>query len=487
MAWSSSMRVRSSGVSTLTSGDFVEELLCPCGEGRWPVAEWACVVDDGGEFVVFDDVGPVLQDPVLPGRLMGSGVLEGVDLVGDVHVRICEEVVDDLALIGWGLREEFVEFEQPLACVGDADRCGCLGCGRASLGEPVAGGEGGVHELAPLVGEVGVIGERAVSGGVVGELVLVAPGGERADVVVVDDGCCRVGGAWPGPPGEPVRWGGAQLVEQLSLSLSDRRRDHLGFARVDALVGEGVVPGGEIAIDSFGEFGEEPFGEIRQLGGFGMVDRLELLPRQCLGVGVLAVAGGEGDGGVSGAVVEVVDGADVVPVERVDPAPDVHELSMVRRETEALERGVWIGKSLCPEAMDSGVDVTLAFGELAEVEVVGGVGDDVEVGACGERELFGVAVGERVDEVVFGVVDVLGGQWDAGGVSGFGDVGGVSGGGVEVGGVAGSGEGDVAGFAVEAGGADDVDVVAGESLGFVDGGRVAVIDAACLDVVAGEL
>ena len=182
-----------------------------------------------------------------------------------------------------------------------------------------------------------------------------------------------------------------------------------------------------------------------------------------------------------------VDGADVVPVERVDPAPDVHELSMVRREAEALERGVWIGKSLCPEAMDSGVDVTLAFGELAEVEVVGGVGDDVEVGACGERELFGVAVGERVDEVVFGVVDVLGGQWDAGGVSGFGDVGGVSGGGVEVGGVAGSGEGDVAGFAVEAGGADDVDVVAGESLGFVDGGRVAVIDAACLDVVAGEL
>ena len=216
------------GCVDAASGDFVEELLCPCGEGRWPVAEWACVVDDGGEFLVFDDVGPVLQDPVLPGRLMGSGVLEGVDLVGDVDVRICEEVVDDLALIGWGLREEFVEFEQPLACVGDADRCGCLGFGGASLGEPVAGGEGGVHELAPLVGEVGVIGERAVSGGVVGELVLVAPGGERADVVVVDDGCCRVGGAWPGPPGEPVRWGGAELVEQLVVLAERSPKGSLG-------------------------------------------------------------------------------------------------------------------------------------------------------------------------------------------------------------------------------------------------------------------
>ena len=50
-------------------------------------------------------------------------------------------------------------------------------------------------------------------------------------------------------------------------------------------------------------------------------------------------------------------------------------------------------------------------------------------------------------------------------------------------GVAGAGEGDVAGFAVETGGSDDVDVVAGESLGFVDGGGVAVVDVAAVDVV----
>ena len=34
------------------------------------------------------------------------------------------------------------------------------------------------------------------------------------------------------------------------------------------------------------------------------------------------------------------------------------------------------------------------------------VGDDIEAGAGGECELFGVAAGEGGDEVVFGVVDV---------------------------------------------------------------------------------
>ena len=130
------------------------------------------------------------------------------------------------------------------------------------------------------------------------------------------------------------------------------------------------------------------------------------------------------------------------------------------------------------------VDVASSGFELAEVAGVGGVGDDVEVGAGGERELFGVALGESVDEVVFGVVEVLGGEWDAGGVGSFADAGGVSCGGVEVCGVACSGEGDVPGFAVETGGSDDVDVFAGEALCFVDGGGVAVVDVAAVDVFA---
>ena len=65
-------------------------------------------------------------------------------------------------------------------------------------------------------------------------------------------------------------------------------------------------------------------------------------------------------------------------------------------------------------------------------------------------------------------------------------IGGVAGGGVQRRGVAGAGEGDVAGFAVETGGSDDVDVVAGESLGFVDGGGVAVVDVAAVDVFGVE-
>ncbi len=90
---------------------------------------------------------------------------------------------------------------------------------------------------------------------------------------------------------------------------------------------------------------------------------------------------------------------------------------------------------------------------------------------------LGLGAFERRDEVVFGVVDVFGGQWDGVvGVGAFADDGGVFGGGVEVCGVAGAGEGDVAGFSVEAGGSDDEDVVTGHSLGFVDGGGVSVVD-----------
>ncbi len=192
----------------------------------------------------------------------------------------------------------------------------------------------------------------------------------------------------------------------------------------------------------------------------------------------MAAAGREADSGMSGAVVEVFDGTDVVPGEGVDAVPDVHRLSMFRGEAKSFDCGPGVGEPVLLEVVGDRVDVASTVVELGEVVGVGGVGDDVEVGAGGERELFGVALGERVDEVVFGVVDVLRGEWDAGGVGGFGDVGGVSGGGVEVGGVAGSGEGDVSGFSVEAGGSDDVDVVAGEALGFVDGGGVAVVDVA---------
>jgi hypothetical protein len=106
---------------------------------------------------------------------------------------------------------------------------------------------------------------------------------------------------------------------------------------------------------------------------------------------------------------------------------------------KSLDCCAGVGESVLLEAMADGVDVASTVGELAEVEGVGGVGDDVEAGAGGERELFGVASGEGRYEVVFGVVDVLAGEGYSVGVGAFADAGGVSGGGVELRGVAGSG------------------------------------------------
>ena len=65
---------------------FVEERLGSLWERLRPVAERAGGVDDGGEFVVFDDVGPVLEDPVAAFSLLCPCELEGVDLVSDVDV-----------------------------------------------------------------------------------------------------------------------------------------------------------------------------------------------------------------------------------------------------------------------------------------------------------------------------------------------------------------------------------------------------------------
>ena len=52
--------------------------------------------------------------------------------------------------------------------------------------------------------------------------------------------------------------------------------------------------------------------------------------------------------------------------------------------------------------------------------------------------------------------------------------------------MAGAGEGDVGGFAVEAGGADDEHGVAGGALALVDGHRVAVVEVAVGEVVVVE-
>ena len=82
---------------------------------------------------------------------------------------------------------------------------------------------------------------------------------------------------------------------------------------------------------------------------------------------------------------------------------------MLRCELESFDRRVGVGESLEFEVVGDTVDLLSPCFELAEVEGGCGVGDDIEAGRGGERELFGVAAGQRRDEVLFGVVDVLGG------------------------------------------------------------------------------
>ena len=72
----------------------------------WPVGEGVVGVADAGEFGVFDDVGPVFEDPVAAGVLGVGGVEEGLVDVGGGEVAGVDGV-DDAGLVGWGGGEEW--------------------------------------------------------------------------------------------------------------------------------------------------------------------------------------------------------------------------------------------------------------------------------------------------------------------------------------------------------------------------------------------
>ena len=74
---SSSLRVRGSGVSLLAAASCSRRCWAPGDGWGWPVGERVVSVVDAGEFGVFDDVGPVFEDPVAAGVLGGGGVEEG--------------------------------------------------------------------------------------------------------------------------------------------------------------------------------------------------------------------------------------------------------------------------------------------------------------------------------------------------------------------------------------------------------------------------
>ncbi len=163
-------------------------------EGLWPPGEGVVLIAQGGELAVFDDVGPVLDDPVAAGLLGGVGAAEAVDDSSRLQVRV-EQLVDEAALVRWCGGEELLELVEAVDDGGGVEFGEHDRLRRPVVVEPEAGFEGAVHALAPLGGEFGAVGFGAVAGDGFGELVSVAPGGELADLVVVDLGADGIVGA----------------------------------------------------------------------------------------------------------------------------------------------------------------------------------------------------------------------------------------------------------------------------------------------------
>ena len=112
-------------------GELVEPVLHGRRDGCGPVGEGVVGVADAGEFGVFDDVGPVLEDPLASLVLGVGGVAEGLVDVGGVEFAVVDGG-DDAGLVGWGGGEEWVEFGERFADGGDVERFG-VGCGQVGV------------------------------------------------------------------------------------------------------------------------------------------------------------------------------------------------------------------------------------------------------------------------------------------------------------------------------------------------------------------
>ena len=397
------------------------------------------------------------------------------------------EGVEDAGLVGRCGGEDGVEFVESLADLrrgefGDADGGECRVGGRGASG----GRRGCVAGWSAIArGRWGSSGGGSVAGGVVVEVVGVAPGGEGGDFVVPYLFAGRVAGAFAEPPGEPVGLVAGEAVDDLAGAMVDGGGDDDGFVGVDAVVGELAVPDGFVFADCPLHQVEVADGVGGELGGVRVVDRFDLPPVQALGC-LPAVGGDEVDVGGAGEVDDGGDGADVVPVQRPHPCPVVEEAAVGAGGVEALPFDGRVAMSGGFEPANNLGDVPLPGLQLGERGGVGEVGDAGEVGGDGGGEQLGLGVFEGVEQVGAGVVVGFRREPDAGGVGAFADGGGVLAGGVQPGAVAGSGQGDVAGLAVQAAWPDDEHFVAGDALGLVDGDGVAVVDVAVADVVAVE-
>ena len=289
---------------------------------------------------------------------------------------------------------------------------------------------------------------------------------------------------WPEPGGEPFGWVGTQEVGGAVDGDVDGSPVAVGVTGLDAVSGERVRP-----------------------ALFGRLDGGPRAGRACA-----VRVGAEFDG------VGVVDDDEIGPGERPDGVPSVGTLSKWTCTSPAVSSmsRTWptLSRSMARTRRPTSRWVRASTAVVEVGAQCGRVGDVRGVPRRGGRG--GLAAAARVRRVVptssatscasgsstvtrFLAAETLSRARSSASGSGSASVG--SGmpswwrssssaawatGGVEPGAVAGTGEGDVGAFAVEAGGADDEHVVAGDALGLVDRDGVGVVDPAVVEVAAVE-
>ena len=160
---------------------------------------------------VLDDVGPVLEDPVLAGGAGVVGVADDLVDVGEGELSAAGGVDDVAGVVRSGVQDG-VEFSVAAAEFSVAAHDRPVRFVSGGGGEPGPGGRAAGREVLPLSGVGGVVGcgsEPVAGGGGVSLL----PGDDVADDGVPAGGADRVGGAWSDEVVQPVGLGAGELSD----------------------------------------------------------------------------------------------------------------------------------------------------------------------------------------------------------------------------------------------------------------------------------